>query len=498
MSPNTLNGECKSLKLNMLLNAIKGLMSVIFPLVTFPYVSRILGVDNLGRYNFANSVISYFILIAGLGVSTYAIREGGSFRDERSIFKRFADEMFTINMFATIIAYILLVLFMLIIPKFANYSTLLVILSLQIVFKTIGIEWVYSIYENYAYITVRSILFQLISLMLLFLFVKTQKDVNAYAAITVVSSVGSNIMNYLHARKYCKVEITRYVNWKKHIKPIIILFAMSVTTTIYVSSDITILGFLCSDYNVGIYSVSAKIYSIVKTLLSSLLVVSIPRISALLGKKDMEMFSLMSADIYKSLITVMLPTMVGMMVLSNEIVAIVSGEDYKDAIPSLVILNIALIFCMAAWFWGQCILVPLKKENVVFKATVISALVNIGLNFAFIPYWKENAAAFSTLIAEAIVFFLCWKEGRKFVEIKGIFKMVSKVILGCVSIFSVTSLLNILDINRISYVLASIIISASVYFVVEVCVKNETVIWFTNGIITRIKRKEKLYKYFNK
>jgi len=143
----------KSIKVNMILNAIKGLMSIFFPLISFPYVSKVLGVDNIGRYNFANSIISYFILLAGLGINTYAIREGARLREKENEFKQFANEMFSINILSTIISYVLFALLLIIVPKFQCYKTLLIILSLQIIFKTIGIEWIYSIYEDYAYIT---------------------------------------------------------------------------------------------------------------------------------------------------------------------------------------------------------------------------------------------------------------------------------------------------------------------------------------------------------
>ena len=153
----------KSIKVNMILNAIKGLMSIFFPLISFPYVSKVLGVDNIGRYNFANSIISYFVLFAGLGINTYAIREGARLREKENEFRQFANEMFSINILSTIMSYVLFALLLIIVPKFQEYKTLLIILSLQIIFKTIGIEWIYSIYEDYAYITLRSIVFQVIS-----------------------------------------------------------------------------------------------------------------------------------------------------------------------------------------------------------------------------------------------------------------------------------------------------------------------------------------------
>ena len=126
----------RSLKINMFLNAIKGLLSVAFPLITFPYVSRILGVDEIGRYNFANSIISYFILVAGLGISTYAIREGARFRDDKDRLENFASAMYSINIASTVVAYALLIIVVCVVPKFRNYQSLLAVFSVQIIFNT--------------------------------------------------------------------------------------------------------------------------------------------------------------------------------------------------------------------------------------------------------------------------------------------------------------------------------------------------------------------------
>ena len=153
-----------SLKVNMFLNAVKGLMNILFPLITFPYVSNILGVNELGRYNFAVSIINYFILLAGLGINAYAVREATEYRYNKRKFNRFADQIFTINLISSGISYFFLILFIIYIPKFQNSSVLLLILSLQIIFRTIGVDWIYTIYEEYLYITVRSILFQIVSL----------------------------------------------------------------------------------------------------------------------------------------------------------------------------------------------------------------------------------------------------------------------------------------------------------------------------------------------
>lgn len=468
-------GREKSLKLNMILNAIKGIMSIVFPLISFPYVSKILGVENIGKYNFANSIINYVVLFAGLGISTYAIREGARIRNNMGELRTFAGEMFSINVISTIVAYIGLFILLIIVPKFHEYTSILLILSLQVVFKTIGIEWIYSIYEDYAYITIRSIIFQALSLVLLFLLVKTQNDVNRYAAITVLSSVGSNILNYVHARKYCKVSLTIKINWKRHIKPILVLFAMSLTVTLYVSSDTTMLGLLCNDYTVGIYSVSTKIYSIVKTVLSSVLVVSIPRLSSLIGESKGDEFNEVASDIYRTLLTLVLPAITGLIVLRKQIILILADNTYIRAESSLMLLSIALLFCLGAWFWGQCILVPLKKENIVFKATIVSAIVNVVLNLVLIKTWKENAAAFTTILAEAISLFWCSYFAHRYTKLTKIVSTTIKSLIGCLVIVGVAVLGSMIISSDIAYICFTVGFSVLLYGTTEVFLKNEAI-----------------------
>ena len=465
----------KSLKLNMILNAVKGMLGIIFPLISFPYVSKILGVSNLGKYNFSVSVVNYFSLIAGLGIGTYAIREGARFRENHEKFNSFANEMLTINCVSTFISYILMGIVLVIVPKMHTYCSLILILSIQFVFRIIGIEWLYSVYEDYLYITIRSIIFYCVSIALLFLLVHDENDVNIYCFISVISSVGSNVMNFIHARKYFNFKLTLHVDWKKHLKPIMIFFATMISITIYISSDTTILGFLHSDETVGIYSVSTKIYSIVKTILTSILVVSVPRLSSILGRNEKEEFNSTAEDIYSTLLTFVIPSIIGIMMLSREIVIFISSEEYIQAASSLFLISIALLFSLGAYFWGQCILVPYKKEKVVFKATLISAAANIVLNLILIPRWAENAAAFTTVIAEAIAFVIQWEAGRRYVRFKNIKKTLIKVIIGCIPIVIISILLRYYVQSTVAYLFSVVVLSISFYFLSEILMKNKSI-----------------------
>lgn len=167
----------KSLKVNAILNGIKQACSVLFPLLSFVYCSRILGTENLGKYSFANSIINYFLLIAGLGISNYAIREGSEIRENINALSCFINEVFTINIISTLISYSLLAAVILAIPKLYLYKQLLIIQSIQIILTTVGADWINSIFEDYLYLAVRYIIIQALALVLLFLLVRSPNDI---------------------------------------------------------------------------------------------------------------------------------------------------------------------------------------------------------------------------------------------------------------------------------------------------------------------------------
>ena len=192
----------KSLKKNALLNIVRTTCGIIYPIITFPYASRILLPEGIGKVNFANSVISYFVLIAGLGIGTYGTREAAKIREDKIALSNLVKELFSINVISTLTAYLLLGISLFLVPKFQSYQTLLLISSITILFTTIGFDWVYSALEEYGYITLRTIIFQCISIVLLFLLVKTKEDYAAYLGIGVISSVGANVLNCIHLRKY--------------------------------------------------------------------------------------------------------------------------------------------------------------------------------------------------------------------------------------------------------------------------------------------------------
>lgn len=481
----------KSLGLNAFLNGLNGILSLLFPLVTFPYVSRILGVKGLGIYNYSNSIVSYFVLIAGLGIGSYAIREGAKYRDNPSKMEKFSNEIFTINMYSTIIAYCLLFFSLIIFKPLQRDLSSVLIFSIQILFTTLGVNWLYSIYEDYTYITLRSIAFNILSLILIFIFVKNRDDYLYYVCITVFSIVGSNSINFLHARKIVKIKLIKTTNWKYHLSPILIIFASSIAITIYMNSDITLLGLMKNNYIVGIYSVSAKIYNIVKTLLSSALIVTVPRLATLFGKRKLKEYKETLEQVINNMVIIVLPTMVGIIMLSKEIIIIISGEKFVRATSSLKILSIAIIFSFFTWLLTDCVLLPAKREKKVLFGTLIGALVNIILNLLLIPRFNENAAAFSTILAEftSMIFNIYYsKDISASIFLSKKFRMnFESVIVGCGGIVFICILCSIGIKSLILRTLISVLLSIVIYIAILILLENKIINLYLHIIYSKIK-----------
>ena len=394
----------KSLKVNALLNGIKQGCTVIFPLITFSYVTRALGNSEYGAYNFALSIINYFLLIAGLGINTYSVREGARIRDERKKISKFCSDIFTINVYSTIIAYAFLLLVTTLVPKIHSYSIQIYILSLGILFTTIGMDWINTIYEDYLYITIRYIIVQIVTLILTIIFVRSNQDLNKYCVISLFALYGGYLFNVFYVRRYARVKFLWHINLK-HLRPLLVLFANSVATIIYVNSDITMLGFYKSNMDIGLYSFSSRIYNSAKQMLNAFVLVTIPRLASVVSSDDHD-YILYLRKITSGICLVLFPVAIAIFSYRKEIILIMGGTGYIDSSTSLAILSFAIIFAILSSVVGNGILIVNRLENKCLLSTSVSAAVNVGVNFITLPIMGINGAAFTTLLAEAINFFI--------------------------------------------------------------------------------------------
>ena len=239
----------KSLTINAFLSSIKTLATILFPLITYPYITRVLSVENIGKVNLSQSIVSYFSLVAGLGISAFASRNGAQIRENKLQLSKFSNQVFTINVISTIISCCLLIGLTFLPIKIAAYRGIILLQGITVAMSPLAVDWLYTIEEDFGYITLRSIAVQLLSLILMFTFVKSEKDVYLYVALTSMSTSLGNLFNFIHSRKYVKLKLISDTHWNEYKNSILLFFINSVATVIYMNSDTTILGILKNDYS---------------------------------------------------------------------------------------------------------------------------------------------------------------------------------------------------------------------------------------------------------
>ena len=460
---------------NASLNTIKTIFGLLFPLITFPYISRILGVEGIGIYNFSSSFLSYFLLLSALGISTYGIREGAPLREHTMLLQKFVGELFSINLLSMTIAYLGLFICVFCIPVIRNYQTAILILSGEIFFSTIGVSWICNIFEDFFIIAVRTIAFQLISLILLFSFVHSASDLNIYLCILLISNSGAYLFNFFYIRKkYLKFHITFDIDWKQHLKPILIIFASTLSITIYVSSDTFILGIMTNDYQVGLYGTAVKIYSVIKNILVAVLMVMIPHFSVLFSQKDNTHISVLFSKVFNVLTLLMFPLCVGLFTMSDDVILLISGAAFLQASLTLKLLCLAVIFSLLAFMYTQCVLIPIKQERLVLIATAVSAGINIILNLFFIPLWGINGAAITTIIAEFVIFLFAFYHSNKIVPLLNIKHNILSVFIGCFFISLVCLCSQKID-SFFYRIVVSVVGSIAIYSLILFIMKNPIV-----------------------
>ena len=480
-----------SLKKNTVFNLIKTFSAIIFPLITFPYISRVLLVNNVGKVNFSLSIVSYFSLLASLGISVYAIRECSKVRNDRNELSLLASQIFSLNVLTTIFSYILLFCLLLFYKKIENYKTLIIIQSFSILFSTLGTDWINTAMEDFQYITIRTVLFQIISLFLIFTFIHNSDDYLKYAIISLISSSGANITNIFYRKKFCDIHFTFSIDIRKHLKPIIILFVMLISQTVFNNTDVTMLGIMKGDFSVGIYTTAHRISNIIAQVITSILWVVIPRISYFFENDDFAGINNLLRKVLSYIITIGLPCIIGASLLSKDIILLIAGESYLESTKVLQILLFSVLFTIfGGGFLGNIILLPMNKEGVFMFTCMLAAILNVVLNSLLIPVFDYIGASFATLLSSIIILLVLSFNLDKRICIKRMDKLFFQPVVGVLAIFLVCVLCYNLS-GLYLRLLISIFISICIYFLIQFLFNNEICVEFKSLVF------KKIVEYFN-
>lgn len=478
-----------SIKLNFIMNAILTMSSFIFPLITFPYVSRVLLPIGTGKVSFATSLISYFNIVAQLGIPTYGVRACAKVRDNREELTRTAHELLMINMIMNIVAYTLLFIALIFIPRLREDRLVYVIVSLTIFLTSIGMEWIYKALEQYTYITIRSIIFKFIGLLLMFLLVKEQKDYVFYGGITIFAACASNIFNMVNIHKYIDLKPVGKYNVKRHLKPVAIFFAMACATTIYTHLDTVMLGFMVTDEDVGYYNAAVRIKTILVSIVTSLGTVLLPRASYYIQHGQMEEFRRISKKALNFVFLLATPMMLYFMIFAKEGIFFLSGSAYEGSIVPMQVIMPTLFLIGITNILGIQILVPMGKEIIVLYSEIAGAVVDVLINALLIPKYASVGAAIGTLVAEFVVLIVQYsalkRDATEIFKSVHYFKIIVALILGSAASLWVKSLV----LGNFVSLLISAILFFGVYGAFLLVMKEELIVEVFNQVMGKLLRK---------
>ena len=382
-----------SVKFNFIMNFIMSASSIVFPLITFPYISRVLMATGNGKVATASAVITYFNMFASLGIPTYGIRACAKVRDDKEKLSKTVQELLIINSITMFLSLIVFIFTVVLIPEFAAEKNLYIINGIGMVLNVFAITWLYNALEQYAYITVINMIVKLVSLILMFMLVKQPEDYVIYGGITVFASSASYIFNFIYATKFVSLKKSAPYDFRVHMKPILRFFAMSAATSVYTNLDVVMLRFMQGDTEVGYYNAAIKVKTILVTLITSLGTVLLPRLSYYIKKDKKDDFVVIAG----------LPLMIYFMLYAKESIQFLAGDGYKGAVLPMIILMPTVLLIGLSNITGIQILTPQNMEQKVLNSIMCGAVVDFILNLILIPKMASSGAALATTIAELVV-----------------------------------------------------------------------------------------------
>jgi len=480
----------RSIKGNFVLSLLNTFTGLLFPLITFPYASRILLAEGIGQVQFFQSIIEYISLIVALGIPLYAVREVSKIRDHEEQLSLITTELLLLHSLLTLIGYLIVFIIIGCVTKVQSNIPLFLLLSTTLLFNNIGASWLYQAVEDFKFITIRSITIRIVSLLLLFIFVKTKNDLFSYAAILVLGTVGNNIFNFLRLKKYVSLKLIRFnqINIKRHIKPALRVFLLNITISLYININVIMLGFISGDESVGYYTATTKFITAMQSIVTALGVVLLPRFSNMINSGDIEGFRNKSNKVISFVLALCLPISFATIFLSTPIIMIFCGSGFEPSIITLQLIAPKILFSCLAYIIGVQIAYPLGKENMFVLATTAGAIVNIVFNIFLLKEFADRGAAISTTLAELTVFIFIFSYCRKYFSLHIYTKQNLNYFISSILMCIPLVLFYVLDNYNIKYGLLSACIASFIYISYLLLKKDFLLIEIKEFLIKIIKK----------
>lgn len=454
--------KAKSIRSNYIYNVLYEIFALLAPLITTPYVSRVLGAEGVGLYGFTYSLAQYFVILGNLGVATYGQMAVASVRDDRKATSKLFWELVILRGTTTIVSMIIYIAVSMCSP---TYRTARLILSVLIFASVLDLTWFFRGIEDFSKVVIRNFVIKIVTIVLVFALVKTKEDVYVYISLIAVSTFLGNLTFLIPARKILTKVSFREFRFKHHLKECMVFFLPTIATSVYTLLDKSMLGWLTGGtLENGYYEQAHKIEQILITIIISLNTIMRSRMSYLYSHGMMDEMKQRMERSLSFIMMIAFPMAAGLTGIASNFIPLFLGAGYEKSIPLLQIFSLLFIFiglsnCLNTHFLG-----PSGRQGKNNYVLVIGACINAVCNYITIPQYGALGAAFSSVLAEALILCGYLYLARDFIRVTDILKLGWKYIAACIIMTGVILLVDALEISMLLKLCIQLSLGASIYF----------------------------------
>ncbi|HWV73748.1 MAG TPA: flippase [Pseudosphingobacterium sp.] len=455
-----------SIKKNAFFNILLAVSQILFPLITFPYISRILQPQGVGAYTFVDSYTQYFVLIAALGIPVYGMREIAKTRHSLAERSKVFSELIILHLFITLCITLVYIGSFLLIPRLQPYTDLFWIGSTLLLSSAFLIEWFYQGMEKFPFITIRTLLIRFASIICIFLVIKKKSDVTYYYVINCTAVLLNAVINLWYSKRFVKFSISA-LEIKRHFKPLMFIFSSAIVSSVYTLLDSVILGFLTNVAQVGYYTTAVKLSKILIMLLAAFTTVLVPPLSLAFKENRSQDAKQLLQKSFDYVAFIGVPLSVGLYIIAKPLVLLFSGSSFLPAVNSLRLLAPTILFIGLSYVFGMQVLNPTGNERYFFLATFIGMIVSISANLLLIPWMEQLGAAITNLLVEFTVMAILIKFALNKADFQPRWQNIIKALFASLPFFGIVYLIELNHFSLLITLLLTCTLCATTYLCIQ-------------------------------
>jgi O-antigen/teichoic acid export membrane protein len=451
---------------NYFYNLLLTLANLLFPVLSFPYVSRVLGPEGIGKVQFVFSFAQYFSIIASVGVPIYGMKEIARYKDDAQGRSQVFSELISIHALTSLSLSLIYLVVIFTIPYFNANRDMYLGATLLVLLGFTAIEWLYSGMEEFKSIAMRSVLFKAVGLGLLYTFIKGRGDYSLYLYIMMFSFLGNNILSLFLIKDKVKLKLSN-LQLRKHFMPLVFILGTTLAASMYTDMDTVLLGFLSNDKTVGLYTAAVKLSKIAIPFVTSMGVILMPKIAKDFADKNLPEAQETINQTFRFLTFFAVPVVFGLALLAPEFIALFSGKEFLPATLSMRILSLLPLVIGFGHLFLFLVLVPAGKNREMFFCVLGGLIMSLILNVLLIPHFREVGSSIANICSETVVTGLYFYFIKKHFTFTYEWSLILKAALSALVFIPVIALARYLAVPLIYTIVISIIGCTGVYLTTQ-------------------------------